>query len=902
MFERSSLSRFVLGIAITQLVGCTVELQPANDGDAGAPTSAQAGGATAVSSTPISGGASPVTSQSPSAGSAGVGSASGLAGAPSAAGAAGVTSNAGAAGINVAIPGGANSGGASGLAGNGVAGNGVAGNGAVPCGNVTALGVCSDDVLTYCEDTQLKSVDCAVVGAKCQIGSAGPECQPTARALSCGSLTKLGTCDGAKIRYCDETGVVGVPREIDCAAYGQICNPTASPKDGGALCVPQGACPTDVPEAGVCSGNHLRFCQNSQLYDFDCGLDQCKKVSGFADCFMADVTTGCGTETAAGRCDGNTRVSCSGNTTVTEDCAAVGLECRAGAAGMACLPPTKCSMTCPTGYSCSGGHCSPTNTPTRDWTIAVYMVGNNNLSDAAWGDLNEMESVGSSNALAIAVQAEFSSLYSNEVPYQYRGPTYRMLVASDSDPDNVSSLETAQTLGDTNMSDGTSLTNFVRWAASTYPAKHFALVLWDHGMGYDGGFVDESAGGNDYLTLKELAGAVANSGVHPDLVAFDACLMGIHELALSMRGVANWMAASEELEPGNGYPYDRILQHLQTTPNLTPQQLGTAIVDEYSAFYASSTRLRSATQSLIDLSKVGAFNDQLASFSETVSANLGLSRLEMLNALDSPSVIRFKIEDSADISSAMTAVNAKVGGDIGAAAATLGSYFDSSGLVAHNAASGKAAAAKGLAFFFPQATFSATTLYQYRWETNFLPLQSWQTALTNLRNNTSSSPAPGTGAIDAFSVVLSWANTPDGKKSGSDLDLYVYEPNGDFAVAVNGTVSENGVLSGDSYDTGVNSESYRLKSDHEAGTYIVLVHFYDGPKGETAYPRLQLFRNDLPGGSRTYVRGKITNKKLVEAPMSNTKPLTTMIDETNFAAVQNLEYSNIWYAITLEVK
>ncbi len=90
--------------------------------------------------------------------------------------------------------------------------------------------------------------------------------------------------------------------------------------------------------------------------------------------------------------------------------------------------------------------------------------------------------------------------------------------------------------------------------------------------------------------------------------------------------------------------------------------------------------------------------------------------------------------------------------------------------------------------------------------------------------------------------------------------------------------------------------------EHESGTYIILVHFYDGPEGEQAFPRLQIFRPDLPGGSRTYVRGRVENRQMVEVPMDNITPLTAVIDDTNFQQVTNLEFSNIWYAATVEVE
>ncbi|HEX3594185.1 MAG TPA: hypothetical protein VHU80_03760, partial [Polyangiaceae bacterium] len=163
-------------------------------------------------------------------------------------------------------------------------------------------------------------------------------------------------------------------------------------------------------------------------------------------------------------------------------------------------------------------------------------------------------------------------------------------------------------------------------------------------------------------------------------------------------------------------------------------------------------------------------------------------------------------------------------------------------------------------------------------------------------------PMPGAGAVDTFSVVLDWANAIDGKTSNADLDLYVFEPDGDFGTPSNGTVSSNGLLSADSYDTGVPEESYQLAPTHQTGTYVVLAHFYGGPDGEVAYPTLQVFRPDLPGGSRTLIRAKAMDRTLTQIPMDNSKPLTDKIDASNFQGVLDLDYSNLWYATTIEVK
>ena len=62
------------------------------------------------------------------------------------------------------------------------------------------------------------------------------------------------------------------------------------------------------------------------------------------------------------------------------------------------------------------------------------------------------------------------------------------------------------------MGDPEQLSDFIRWTAKNYPAKKYALVLWDHGGGAKTGlFIDELFSG-DVLYLYELKQALADGG------------------------------------------------------------------------------------------------------------------------------------------------------------------------------------------------------------------------------------------------------------------------------------------------------------------------------------------------------------------------------------------------------
>lgn len=781
--------------------------------------------------------------------------------------------------------------GASGAAGQGGAATG--------CGDLTENGRCDGPNLVYCKDGEQQQVDCAAVGSLCSVSDGEANCTDLERAASCGDLTALGSCDGAVLSYCDQSGLVAMPRHINCAAYGQRCDPTGA-SDGGAICVPHGACPSGVSEEGVCQENELRFCEEDELYVFDCGVDECRTVGDFADCFMPGVADGCGTETEAGRCDGDTVVACLGNVVTREDCSVLGMQCSEGASGASCA--ASCPASCPEGWSCSSGRCAPATAPTRDWTVAVYIVGDNNLADAAWTDLEEMERVGSTSAVQIVTEFELSTTFTTLGPDEYRTGVYRMPIRSDGDTAALGSLQNATALGDRNMSDPANVAAFLRWAAETYPAERYAFILWDHGLGWKGGFVDSSSSGS--MTLRDLIGGVRDAGVHVDLLGFDACLMGMHEVALSFRGLADVLVASEEVEPGGGYPYDQVLERLVATPAMSAADLGDVIVEEYASHYGQGLRARSTTQSAIDLRQMSAVNRELAGFAGDALASLGASRSELRAALGSEDIMRFRDQDLADLPSAMAALGT-VTGSIGTSATDFRSFFDGSGAVLRSLGTRNNEGAGGLSVYLPPLAFSwysTGTFEDYRSSTSFLPTQTWHALVGSLTEDDSANTTPAAGATSWFSVVLSWANQPDGGESAADLDLYVYEPNGDFGTPLNGTVTQNGMLSADSYETGQPRESYELLADHAPGTYVILAHFYDAPSGEQAYPRLQIFRHDLPGGSRTLVRGRIVDRELVEVPMDNSAPLEEQIDANNFQGVLNLDYSNLWYAVAIEVE
>jgi hypothetical protein len=124
-----------------------------------------------------------------------------------------------------------------------------------------------------------------------------------------------------------------------------------------------------------------------------------------------------------------------------------------------------------------------------------------------------------------------------------------------------------------------SLRGFVSWGIARYPADHYAVIVWGHGLGWrpspDGGAAPiryEKAGASGGIAFDDTQGTVLDIpalgralraasherlGDRPfDLYASDACLMQSIEVAGELTGSARFVVGSEQTEDDYvGLPY-----------------------------------------------------------------------------------------------------------------------------------------------------------------------------------------------------------------------------------------------------------------------------------------------------------------------------------------------------------
>ncbi len=241
----------------------------------------------------------------------------------------------------------------------------------------------------------------------------------------------------------------------------------------------------------------------------------------------------------------------------------------------------------------------------KDYTIMVYVVGSNLESHygAATNDINEMIASGMDYGRNnLLVYTGGSKRWTGDISNKCNSVINMA---------NGEELEvTAQTAETADMGAAQTLSEFVNYCTTNFPAKHYGLVLWDHGAGPLWGYGSDELYENDSLLFEELRSAmdrtIFTGGKKLDWVGFDACLMGSIETANLWKDYAQYLVGSEELESGRGWDYS-FLSTLNSTDDA--RTIVSSIVDSYGSYYEANKSEffnPDVTLAAMDLSKTDA--------------------------------------------------------------------------------------------------------------------------------------------------------------------------------------------------------------------------------------------------------------------------------------------------------
>jgi len=242
------------------------------------------------------------------------------------------------------------------------------------------------------------------------------------------------------------------------------------------------------------------------------------------------------------------------------------------------------------------------------WTIMVFMAADNDLESFAMLDLKEMEAASLPADVSVVVGIDRTPGYDTS---NGNWTDTRVGVISH-DPNNGPVSSPLFSVGEVNTGDPATLAVFIDWAVQERPAENYALVVWNHGDGINGVAFDASSG-NDSLSFREIRDAIAASLPGSlDFVGFDACSMAFIEQAAALDGMAGYMVASQELEPGEGWDYSAWLNTaFQGGSAIDASALANAAVGAFQNTYADQ---RDVTLSALALAQLPSITEALGQF------------------------------------------------------------------------------------------------------------------------------------------------------------------------------------------------------------------------------------------------------------------------------------------------
>ncbi len=270
-------------------------------------------------------------------------------------------------------------------------------------------------------------------------------------------------------------------------------------------------------------------------------------------------------------------------------------------------------------------------------TILILIQASNNLESFAYSNMKEMMKWGSTNEVNILVDLHKTGDKSWKYKIEQGFCSIEEVLARNEE----SSIEKE-------------VFESAQWAVTEYPAKKYAIIFWNHGLGcidpqinnkkpgylagYDNTWrtadwtttEDSRASRNripsdrgilfdderqTYLsnqglrnTLKRISTELLNNQKLA-LIGMDACLMGMLEIADQIKEYADYFISSEEFEFAQGWPYGDIVEKVTLNPTLSSKEIGTFIVHAYERYWSSKTSYY--TQSCMDLSKIEALKQNI---------------------------------------------------------------------------------------------------------------------------------------------------------------------------------------------------------------------------------------------------------------------------------------------------
>jgi hypothetical protein len=267
-----------------------------------------------------------------------------------------------------------------------------------------------------------------------------------------------------------------------------------------------------------------------------------------------------------------------------------------------------------------------------EWSLLTYIQGDNDLAPFASYNIKDMAKGIYKNGSEVNVLVQWDQPQDNK--------TWRYKI------NKGAAVEDESLNSEMGYNPAQELIASAQWVKTKYPAKHYGVILWNHGTGIEdyrkvinsklwleipgiqeyfsdrGILYDYSQ--NTCLTNQGLLTACAGMsqifGQKIDLLGMDACLMAMVEVAYQVKNYVSILVASQQTEPGEGWDYSDFLSPLTQNPSdFDNIKLSKKIVDVYGLFYKRNKSVLDYTLSAIDLSYLDAIKKNIDSVVNSIN-------------------------------------------------------------------------------------------------------------------------------------------------------------------------------------------------------------------------------------------------------------------------------------------
>lgn len=284
-----------------------------------------------------------------------------------------------------------------------------------------------------------------------------------------------------------------------------------------------------------------------------------------------------------------------------------------------------------------------------EWTVMVYLAGDNNLTEECVYSLKEMKKLDTGDRIRVTAQFDPRGRKTPVHRYVINKPKPANHPAGKYRPGKISddvvpvtegrvkyphrSTSPSSSSGDgpmeVNTGDPKTLFDFISWSIDNYRAKHYMVILSGHGAGTEEDFLLKDENPRSSLSIPDLRRVFrAVKEELPDdqidIIGMDVCLMSMGEVCYALSGLAQYIISAEGYSATAGWPYGSILakldERLLAGTEVQPKALGQIIVNEYTNYY--SEYMAAGFSSDMSLMDVGV--DAMTSLTDSINTLTGL--------------------------------------------------------------------------------------------------------------------------------------------------------------------------------------------------------------------------------------------------------------------------------------